>query len=411
MKVFSVDLHVHIGRARGKPVKIAASKDLTVENILNACSTYKGIDVVGIVDSASGPVLEELCELLDNGKAFEHRDGGIRYKADFSGNVTSSKEITLILGAEVEVTYRSEPFHMLVYFPFLKVAREFHKIMRRYIRKIDLSSQRADIQLGEFIGIVESLNAVLIPAHAFTPHKGVYGKATDSLSQLFGSYWKQIPAIELGLSADTFLADLIPELSQKTFLSNSDAHSLQRIAREHNLIEMEEPTFKELMLALRGEGGRRIILNVGLDPRLGKYHRSYCRVCKKVLEDFPPPVLSCPYNPNHEIVRGVLDRIVQIGGRLEPVHPPHRPPYLHQVPLDFLPGLGKATYWRLMRAFGNEMKVIHEVPVEAIKEVAGTHIATYIKLMREGRLKLEAGGGGIYGKVSSENVLSQMSLF
>lgn len=77
-------------------------------------------------------------------------------------------------------------------------------------------------------------NGVLIPAHAFTPHKSFYGNCTSRLERIFKEEFNKIFAIELGLSADTELADQISELETRTFVTNSDAHSLPKIAREYN---------------------------------------------------------------------------------------------------------------------------------------------------------------------------------
>ena len=45
----------------------------------------------------------------------------------------------------------------------------------------------------------------------------------------------------------------------KTFLTNSDAHSLPKIAREYNKIQVEDISFKEIVKALKNEDGRKII--------------------------------------------------------------------------------------------------------------------------------------------------------
>ena len=88
-----------------------------------------------------------------------------------------------------------------------------------------------------------------------------------------------IDGIELGLSSDTKMADQIKELHDYTFVTNSDAHSLAKIAREYQVMAMEESTFIELRKALKGEEGRKIIANYGLDPLLGKYHKTVCAKC------------------------------------------------------------------------------------------------------------------------------------
>lgn len=133
-----------------------------------------------------------------------------------------------------------------------------------------LSSQRADISAYELIDIVEKYNGVLIPAHCFTPHKSFYGNCTDRLEKIFKEKYSKVPAIELGLSSDTYLADQISELETKAFLTNSDAHSLPKIAREYNKMQVEDISFKELMMAIKNENGRKILTNYGLDPKLRK---------------------------------------------------------------------------------------------------------------------------------------------
>ena len=75
------------------------------------------------------------------------------------------------------------------------------------------------------------------------------------------------------------MADQIKELHDYTFVTNSDAHSLAKIAREYQVIAMKEPTFLELKKALKNEDGRKIIANYGLDPLLGKYHKTVCAEC------------------------------------------------------------------------------------------------------------------------------------
>lgn len=123
--------------------------------------------------------------------------------------------------------------------------------MSKYIKNITLSSQRACLSAYELIDIVEKYNGVLIPAHAFTPHKSFYGNCTSRLERIFKEKFNKIFAIELGLSADTELADQISELETRTFVTNSDAHSLPKIAREYNKILVDDISFKELLKALK----------------------------------------------------------------------------------------------------------------------------------------------------------------
>ncbi len=270
--------------------------------------------------------------------------------------------------------------------------------MSNHIKNMTLSSQRADISAYDLIDIVEKYNGVLIPAHVFTPHKSFYGNCTKRLERIFKEKYSRIPAIELGLSSDTFLADQISELETKTFLTNSDAHSLPKIAREYNKIAVEDISYKELMKAIKNEDGRSIICNYGLDPKLGKYHRTYCETCDKRIEG-SAPVTKCTDCDSKNITMGVLDRIEIIKDKAETKSPSFRPKYQYQIPLSFIPGLGGKTIDKLLNNFETEMNILHKLSFDDIEAVCGEKVAKNIISAKEGRLEISAGGGGVYGKV------------
>ncbi|MMZ60915.1 hypothetical protein D1872_230370 [compost metagenome] len=108
----------------------------------------------------------------------------------------------------------------------------------------------------------------------------------------------------------------------------------------------------------------------------------------------------CPYCGKTKLVRGVLDRIVSIADRSNPQVPENRPPYHFQVPLEFIPGLGPAKLELLLHAFGTEMNILHQVSYQELSDVVGEELASKICDARDGNLRLETGGGGIYGKVA-----------
>lgn len=391
------DMHVHIGRSKSnKPIKITAARSLNFENIAKECVERKGIQVVGIIDCASPYVIEDIEEFLQTGEAYEIEDGGIIYK----------DKVCIILGSEIETSEVNEQgktgsAHNLCYFPTLKDVKAFSKEMSEHIRNMTLSSQRADISAYQLIDIVEKYNGILVPAHAFTPHKSFYGNCTDRLEKIFKEKYDHIPAIELGLSSDTFLADEISELETKTFLTNSDAHSLPKIAREYNKILVENISFKEFVKALKNEDGRKIVSNYGLDPKLGKYHRTYCEKCEKNIEG-EAPVINCPDCDSKNITMGVFDRIEIIKDKEETKSPEIRPPYVYQVPLTFIPGLGGKTIDKLLNHFENEMNILHKLSEDDIEAIVGKKIAHNIILAREGKIGIQAGGGGVYGKITTD---------
>jgi len=388
------DLHVHIGRSENnKPIKITAARSLNFANIAKECVERKGINLVGIIDCASPYVIEDIENFLKTGEAYEIPDGGIIYK----------DKVCIILGSEIETSEindegKTGSAHNLCYFPTLSDIKAFSNEMSNHIKNITLSSQRANISAYELIDIVEKYNGILIPAHCFTPHKSFYGNCTDSLRKIFKEKYDRVPAIELGLSSDTFLADQISELETKTFLTNSDAHSLPRIAREYNKIQLEGISFKEFLMALRNEEGRKIVANYGLDPKLGKYHRTYCEICDKRIPG-EAPVTKCDTCDSRNITMGVYDRIEIIKDKKETKSPKNRPEYIYQYPLTFIPGVGGKTIDKLLEHFDTEMTILHKLSNDDIEAVVGSKVAKNIILARDGKMHVVEGGGGVYGKV------------
>ncbi len=389
------DLHVHIGRSeKGKPIKITGARSLNFSNIAKECAEKKGINVVGIIDCASPYVIEDIENFLKTGDAYELKDGGIIYK----------DKVCILLGSEVETTEigrngKSGAAHNVCFFPHLKDIKGFSNEMSHHIKNITLSTQRSDVSGYELIDIVEKYNGILIPAHIFTPHKSYYGNCVDRLKDIFKEKYDKIFAVELGLSSDTFLADEISELENKTFVTNSDAHSLPRIAREYNKMQVEDISFKEIVKALKGEDGRKILANYGLDPKLGKYHRSFCEDCNDTIE-IDEAATKCPRCGGQNITFGVFDRIELIKDKKKTKSPENRPPYIYQVPLTFIPGVGGKTIDKLINHFETEMNILHRAGKDDIEAVVGEKVALAICKARSGEAKVHSGGGGVYGKVT-----------
>ena len=395
MREIYADLHVHIGRSEnGKPIKITAARSLNFANIAKECADRKGINVVGIIDCASPYVIEDIERFLQNGEAYELKDGGIIYK----------DKVCILLGSEVETSEKGRngkcgSAHNICFFPHLSDIKAFSNELSHHLKNITLSTQRTDLSGYDLIDIVEKYNGILIPAHAFTPHKSYYGNCVDTLKDVFKEKFDKIFAIELGLSSDTFLADEISELETRTFLTNSDAHSLPRIAREYNKMLVEDISFKEIVKAIKNEDGRKILANYGLDPKLGKYHRSFCEDCNDSIE-INEVATTCPKCGGKNITFGVFDRIELIKDKKESKSPKNRPPYIYQVPLTFIPGVGGKTVDKLLNHFGTEMDILHKASKDDIEAVVGEKVANNIIKATSGDVKVHSGGGGVYGKIT-----------
>ena len=139
-----------------------------------------------------------------------------------------------------------------------------------------------------------------------------------------------------------------------------------------------------------------------MDPKLGKYHRTFCDDCNQVIET-KEPVEICPHCGSKKVTFGVFDRIELIKDKEKSISPKNRQEYIYQVPLGFIPGLGGKTVDKLLDHFGTEMTILHRVDKDDIEAVVGEKIAEEIILARSGKLKIKSGGGGNYGKIEKQD--------
>ncbi|MCM3714843.1 endonuclease Q family protein [Alkalihalobacillus oceani] len=381
---YIADLHIHIGRTRkGEAVKISAAPSLTLERILGMAGDTKGIDIVGVIDCHVDEVLRQIEEAVEHQAAYPLAGGGLQFS-----------RVTLFPGTEIELSDEAGqgPVHVLLFMPTLESMRELSDWLAQRMKNPRLSSQRVYERAKTVQKKVRELDGLFIPAHVFTPFKSVYGKGVKrSLAEIFDP--DLIDAIELGLSSDTTMADQIEELHRYPYLTNSDAHSLEKMAREYQMIRLGQPSFSEFKQALKNEQGRMIVSNFGLNPLLGKYYQTRCAVCGEVTASGT----ACSACGSHKQIKGVADRLRELksgeGG------PASRPPYVHQIPLEFIPKLGKKTLEKLRAVFGTDMNIIHRATAEELQAVVPSSIANDILAARANGLEVEAGGGGTYGKV------------
>jgi uncharacterized protein (TIGR00375 family) len=262
---------------------------------------------------------------------------------------------------------------------------------------------------SEIADHVLEAGGLLGPAHAFTPWTGIFAYFR-SMAECYQEKADQIRFIELGLSADTDYADRIADLSSKTFLSNSDAHSPRsnKLAREFNQMQLEDFSYQDLMLAIKREGGRRVAMNVGFFPEEGKYNRTACTRCFRQYSLIQKGELMgrCP-ECGGQIKLGVADRVNLLADYEKPVHPPDRPPYLHIIPLAEIIALalghksamtaGVQKRWSELTAEKTEIEVLMQADLAELK--AEPRVIEAIQNFRMGRVVVQPGGGGKYGEV------------
>lgn len=384
---FFADFHIHIGRAQGKPVKMAAAPSLTLERVLEHAKVEKGLDLITLVDGVTSNVMTEVKHLLATSRLRPVRGGGYEFE----------NGLRVLLGSELETAGPTGgAAHFGAWFGEIDAAEEFLGWLSTVQKNTSLSSQRVHTDAFTLQEKVKALGGLFIVHHAFTPHKGLYGNCVNHLAEMVDP--SLVDALELGLSADTEMADCIEELHKITFLSNSDAHSLPKIAREYNALHLADANFDEVKRALLRRDNRGLLVNYGLLPALGKYHRTYCLTCG---QHWNEGAYACVCGSQKKVM-GVYDRLLEIRTCPSAVHPEFRPPYIHQIPLEFVPGLGPKLRARLLQVFGTEMSILHKTPVSSLAEVVGEVLAKRIDDARTGLAAIAAGGGGIYGKLLLE---------
>jgi uncharacterized protein (TIGR00375 family) len=352
----------------------------------------KGINVVGTGDCLHSGWMKEIlqCEKIDEGT--------------FELNKTR-----FILSTEVEAEHR---VHHLLYFPSFSAAEDFKERVKSKSKNLETDG-RPNVKMNgeELAQIAKDVDALIGPAHAFTPYTAIYAYH-DSLEHCYGEMAGYISFVELGLSADADLADKIKELHRLTFLTNSDCHSPHpvRLGREFNRFEVKDATFDEVKKAILRVGGNKPVLNVGLPPQEGKYHESACRSCftHYSLDEAIRRRWKC--SCGKRIKRGVKDNIEARADFKEPVHPDHRPPYVHLIPMSEIitKAVGQrnpftktvTSRWNeLIAAFDTEINVLLDEDINEISRVTAPAITQAIQAFREKKVIIIPGGGGEYGKI------------
>jgi uncharacterized protein (TIGR00375 family) len=275
-------------------------------------------------------------------------------------------------------------------------------------------------------------DCLVVPAHAWTPWFSVFGANSgfDSLEECFEEEVKHIFAIETGLSSDPEMNWRLSVLDNITLISNSDAHSPNRLGREANVFDCPL-NYREIVQAIRDKDRRKFLFTVEFFPQEGKYHFDGHRNCGVV---FSPPQTRandylCPVC-NKRLTVGVMHRVEELADRPEGFIPGNSIPSIHLIPLEEIigeslaVGVGtkavEAEYERLIKAGGSEFAVLLDMPPEELKRFTTSRVLEGIVRTRQGKLRIVPGHDGVYGKIrifsredTGEGEVSQeqMSLF
>ena len=69
--------------------------------------------------------------------------------------------------------------------------------------------------------------------------------------------------------------------------------------------------------------------------------------------------------------------------------------------VKFTPKASSKTIEKLLNTFGTEMDILHKLSKDDIESVVGEKVANTIIDAREGNIKIQSGGGGVYGKLTA----------
>ncbi|MDO5859364.1 TIGR00375 family protein [Methanobrevibacter sp.] len=376
----NADFHVH------SCFSSASSKDMIIKNMAPK-SKLKGLHLLGTGDAFHPGWLNIIEEsTIYSGDGIYTLDG-----MDF------------VLTTEVEGRNR---IHHLIIIPNIDIARELSEKLISKNKNTD-GRPRTRYTGAELLEMVREYDCLIGPAHAFTPWTGMY-KSFDSI---YDCYDKKPDFVELGLSADTFMADTISELKDFPFLTNSDAHSPwpHRLGREFNTLEIKDISYSSIKNSIKK---REIKTNYGLVPNLGKYHMTACIKCFKIIDPEVAKDNKMKCSCGGTIKKGVDYRISEIADYSEPKHPDFRPDYIHLMPLAELIsavyGKGVTTktvqgkWQKLIDAFGTEIDVLINSPIGEISKI-DLNIARVIESFRNRSIEVIPGGGGKYGQILFDN--------
>lgn len=431
-----IDLHIHSKYSR------ACSKELELPNISAAC-VKKGIDIISTGDFTHPKWIEHIEEVLEEGNKGIYRlkynlpptpsspGGGGDASPSPSpqgeeriGERAEVQNIRFILGTEISCIYKHKDavrrLHVLLFAPNIFAVKKLNAALDE--RGVNIRSDGRPIMglsAKELLQTAFDIDPgfVMIPAHAWTPWFAVFGSKSgyDSLEDCFEELTPHIRAIETGLSSDPIMNRRLTQLDNITLISNSDAHGLENLGREANVLAFEDEkdiTYHEIMRIIQEGDRKKFSYTIEFYPEEGKYHNDGHADCKVSLEpnESKREKDICPVCKK-KLTIGVLHRVDDLADRevkaiLENKFIPHKyiVPLREVIGQAFGVGVGskkvKAEYDRLIQTIGSEFFILLHASIDDIrKNASNLLIAQAVKNMREGYVRVQPGYDGVYGVV------------
>lgn len=329
----------------------------------------------------------------------------------------SDSETRFILTSEISCIYtkggKVRKIHVIIFSPSFEIVEKINtqlgwignlKSDGRPILGLD-AKELAKIVLNS------SQECLVVPAHAWTPWFAIFGSKSgfDSIEECFEEYSKYIYSIETGLSSDPAMNWRLSSLDKITLISNSDAHSPQKIGREANVFDTEL-SYGSIIEAIKTKNPQKFLYTIEFFPEEGKYHFDGHRICGIKLS----PQETKKYNGicpvcGKPLTIGVLNRVEELANREEGFKPEGAVPFKSLVPLEEIiadvlsQGTGtkevEKEYKNLIEKFGSEFNILLDVAKEELGGITSPEIAEGIIRVREGKVVREPGYDGVYGKI------------
>jgi uncharacterized protein (TIGR00375 family) len=426
MKFFA-DFHIHSKFSR------ATSRDMDLEH-LNKWAKIKGIKVLGTGDFTHPVWLENLKEKLEPAESglFKLKKPSLYSLAK---GESANEETRFILTSEISCIYtkggKVRKIHIIVFSPSFEVCEKIN-VQLGWIGNLKADGRPIlGLDAKELTKIVLGVSAdcLIVPAHVWTPWFSIFGSKSgfDSIEECFEEYSKYIYAGETGLSSNPAMNWRLSSLDKIALISNSDAHSPKKIGREANVFDTEVDYFK-IIEAIKSKNPSKFLYTIEFFPEEGKYHYDGHRLCgvRTSPEESKKYNNVCPAC-GKPLTVGVLSRVEELADRPEGFKPAGAVPFKSVVPLEeiiadvlgLLPGAKQVLkeYQNLTEKFSNEFEVLLNASPQALNQAATPDIAEGIIRAREGKVAVEPGYDGVYGKIrifshaEKKELLNQETLF
>ncbi len=403
------DLHMHSKYSR------ATSINLNIVNLVK-WARIKGVSLLGTGDASHDKWLEEIKGSLSERK-------GIFWYADEVG------EFPFMLTGEISLVFtaggKGRRVHLVYLVPNLEINEKINNYLSSKGRRDYDGRPIFKITCEEFVRVLKEIDEKIeiIPAHIWTSWFGVFGSMSgfNSLREAFGSQYKNIHAIETGMSSDPEMNWKIKELGEKAIVSFSDSHSFWpwRLGREATIFSIKgELSYDKIIEQIRNKSFKSTIET---PPEYGKYHWDGHRLCNFSCSPKKSQEINgiCPVCKK-EIVIGVENRVEELtDNKTIPANakPFHKILPLHELIAFYLKTKVEskktwAIYDKLIEKFGNELNILLRVDRNILFGELGKDkhekLAQLIVDSRIANLKVKPGYDGEYGKLIEKDIQKKL---